>query len=87
MKKISNYYGTHMGCCNECKKLTTIMGPYIRELQWMKNQWVLWDPMCRYCNEWKPVTIMGPYMWVLQRMKTSDYYLNPICGYYNECKW
>jgi hypothetical protein len=25
--KISDYYGIHMGCCNEWKKPMTIMGP------------------------------------------------------------
>jgi len=69
--KINDYYGTHMGCYNEWKKPVTILGPYMRVLQWMK----------------KLMTIMGPYMRVLQKMKTSDYYLNPICGYCNECKW
>jgi hypothetical protein len=33
--KTNYYYGTHMGCCNECKILAIIMGPYIRVLQWM----------------------------------------------------
>jgi hypothetical protein len=27
--KTNNYYGTHMGYYNECKKPTTIMGPYM----------------------------------------------------------
>jgi hypothetical protein len=31
--KTSEYYGTHMGCCNECKKPAIIMGPYMRVLQ------------------------------------------------------
>jgi hypothetical protein len=30
--KVSEHYGTHMGCCNEWKKLVTIMGPYMRVL-------------------------------------------------------
>jgi hypothetical protein len=42
----------------------------------VKNQRLLWDPICKYCNECKkPSTIMGPYMQVLQWMsKTIDYY-------------
>jgi hypothetical protein len=35
IKKSSDYYGTHMGCYNECKKPTIIMGSYIWVLQWM----------------------------------------------------
>jgi hypothetical protein len=27
--KTNDYYGTHMGYCNECKKPTTIMGSYM----------------------------------------------------------
>jgi hypothetical protein len=33
--KTNDYYGTHMGYYNECKKPTTIMGPYMRILQWI----------------------------------------------------
>jgi hypothetical protein len=56
--KTSDYYGTNMGCYNEWKKPVTIMGPYMRVLRWIKNQWLLWVPICGYCNEWKPVTII-----------------------------
>jgi len=31
--KTNDYYGTHMGYYNECKKLMTIMGPYMWVLQ------------------------------------------------------
>jgi hypothetical protein len=31
--KTNDYYGTHMGCCNECKNPATIMGPYTQVLQ------------------------------------------------------
>jgi len=32
----------------------------------VKNQRLLWDPICGYCNECKkPTTIMGSYMRVL----------------------
>jgi hypothetical protein len=31
--KTNDYYGTHMGYCNERKKLVTIMGSYMRVLQ------------------------------------------------------
>jgi hypothetical protein len=34
--KTNDYYGTHMGCCNEWNKPSTIMGPYMQVLQWMK---------------------------------------------------
>jgi hypothetical protein len=73
--KISEHYGTHMGCCNEWKKLATIMGPYMRVLQWMKNQWLLWDPICRYYNEYKNQRVLWDPYGVLQWMKkTSDFY-------------
>jgi hypothetical protein len=59
--KTSDYYGTHMGCCNEWKKPATIMGPYVRVLRWMKNHWLLWDPICGYCNECVITTITCIY--------------------------
>jgi hypothetical protein len=56
-----------MGHCDECKKLATIMGPIWGIVMNLKNQPLLWDPICGYCNECKkPVTIMGYYMHVLQ---------------------
>jgi len=35
--KTNDYYGTHMGYCNECKKPTTITGSYMQVLQRMKK--------------------------------------------------
>jgi hypothetical protein len=65
--KINNYYGTHMGYCNECKKPMIIMGPIWGIAMNLKNQPLLWDPICGYCNECKKlVIIMGSYMRVLQ---------------------
>jgi hypothetical protein len=49
--KTNNYYGTHMGYCNECKKPATIMGPIWGIAMNKKNQALLWDFICGYCNE------------------------------------
>jgi hypothetical protein len=47
----------------------TIMGPIWGVATNEINPQLLWDPICKYCNEWnKPTTIMGPYMQVLQWM-------------------
>jgi len=52
------------------------MGPIWGVVMNVKNQRLLWDPICRYCNGCKkPATIMGSYMRVLHWMlKISDYY-------------
>jgi hypothetical protein len=36
--KTNDYYETHMGYCNECNKLTTIMGPIWGIAMNLKNQ-------------------------------------------------
>jgi hypothetical protein len=60
---------TKCGFCNEWKKLVTIMGCIWGIVMNLKNQPLLWDPICEYCNECKKLaTIMGPYMQVLQWM-------------------
>jgi hypothetical protein len=59
--KTNDYYGTHMKYCNECKKLTTIMGPMWGIAMNFKNQPLLWDLICEYYNVCiKPVVIKGP---------------------------
>jgi hypothetical protein len=64
--KTNDYYGTHMGYYNECKKLMTIMRPIWDIAMNVKNQRLLWDPIYEYYNECKKLTtIMGSYMWVL----------------------
>jgi hypothetical protein len=41
----------------------------------VKNQWLLWDPICEYCNECKkPSTIMGPICGIVMNGKTNHYY-------------
>jgi hypothetical protein len=57
------------------KKPMTIMGPYMQILQWMKNQWLLWEPICGYYNEWKINDYYGTlYVGIAMNVKTSDYY-------------
>jgi hypothetical protein len=43
--KTNDYYGTHMGCCNECKKTNDYYGIlYVGIVMNVKNQRLLWDP-------------------------------------------
>jgi hypothetical protein len=42
------------------------MGPIWGIAMNVKNQRLIWDPICKYCNQCKtPTTIMGSYMGVL----------------------
>ncbi len=42
------------------------MGPVWGVAMNVKNQQLVWDPICGYCIECKKLaTIMGSYMWVL----------------------
>jgi len=53
MEKTSDYYGTL----------------YVGIAMNLKNQWILWDPICGYLNECKkPTTITWSYMRVLHWM-------------------
>ncbi len=75
MQKASDYYGTLYAGIAMNEKLMTIMGPYMQVLQWMKNQWLLWDPICKYCNEWKTNDYYGTlYAGIAMNVKTSGYY-------------
>jgi hypothetical protein len=44
---------TKCGFCNECKKPMTIMWPICGIAMNIKNQPLLWDPICGYYNECK----------------------------------
>jgi len=53
MKKTNDYYGTlYLGIAMNVKPVS-IMGPIWGVTMNAKSQRLLWDPICRYCNEWK----------------------------------
>jgi hypothetical protein len=50
-----------MGYRNECKKIVIIMGPIWGIVMNLKNQSLLWDLICGYCNVCiKLMAIKGP---------------------------
>jgi hypothetical protein len=53
----------------------------------VKNQWLLWDPICGYYNECKTNDYYGTlYVSIAMNVKNQQLLWDPICEYYNECK-
>jgi len=51
------------------------MGPIWGVAMNAKNQRLLWDPICRYYNEWKTSDYYETlYAGIVMNVKTSDYY-------------
>ncbi len=49
----------------------------------VKNQRLLWDHICGYCNECKKLTsIIRSYMWYCNECIKSVAIKGPICDYY-----
>jgi len=67
MQKTNDYYGIlYAGIAMNVKTNDYYGILYATFVMNVKNQWLLWDPICGYCNECKkPTTIMGSYMRVL----------------------
>jgi hypothetical protein len=83
MKKTNDYYGTLYAGIAMNVKTSTIMGPIWGIVMNVKNQRLLWDPMCRYCNECKKLMIiMGPICGYCNEYKKPTTIMGPICGYY-----
>ncbi len=61
------------------------MGPIWGVTMNEKNQQLLWDPICGYCDEWKTSDYYGILYVGITMNETNDYYINLICGYCNEC--
>jgi len=72
MLKTSDYYGT------------LYAGITIN----VKNQQLLWDPICRYCNQCQKTTNYYGTLYASTTMNVKNQRLlrDPICGYCNESK-
>jgi len=53
----------------------------------LKDQPLLWGPICKYCNECiNPMAIKGPICGYCNECIKPLAIKGPICGYCNECK-
>jgi len=63
------------------------MGPIWGVAMNVKNQWLLWDPIWGYCNEWKTNDYYGTlYASITMNVKNQWLLRDPICEYCTECK-